>query len=229
MTVSLLYISVSGNKGTSFEDGANVFFHAVNTFSVDIKPTCKLKQIHLVVNKDTNALKVIKSVLEQNYGRSGQWMEINEKVDKSCFAQIGIRTIEERKRQNHDVKPDLKGTARQDVADDSNEHALVVCAICLDPVQRENRCQLEICKHVFCKDCITECFRHKPVCPTCNTVYGVVKGNQPNGTMKIDHNPHIQLPGFRKHGEWCITYSFPSGTQTVSSLKRCNKKNVLIV
>lgn len=90
------------------------------------------------------------------------------------------------------------------------------CAICLEAVQDDNKKILLKCKHEFCKHCIEECFQHKPVCPTCGTVYGVIMGNQPKGTMRVEHSPRVHLPGYPKKGHHEIHYSFQSGTQTVS-------------
>ena len=50
------------------------------------------------------------------------------------------------------------------------------CAICIESVGQDCRV-LEKCSHVFCRECIDHQFQHyKPVCPTCGTVYGVIKG-----------------------------------------------------
>nr|XP_033801136.1 E3 ubiquitin-protein ligase DTX3L isoform X2 [Geotrypetes seraphini] len=83
------------------------------------------------------------------------------------------------------------------------------CPICLDKL--EEKTMLSKCKHEFCKECINKAMEHKPVCPICNTCYGTIKGNQPDGTMS-----HVtistRLPGYS-----CdtinINYTFPGGIQ----------------
>ncbi|XP_036204229.1 E3 ubiquitin-protein ligase DTX3L-like isoform X2 [Myotis myotis] len=63
-----------------------------------------------------------------------------------------------------------------------------MCAICMEPIN--NKLVLPKCKHEFCNPCITEAMRYKPVCPVCQTVYGVQKGNQPEGTMSVNYEEH---------------------------------------
>ena len=50
-------------------------------------------------------------------------------------------------------------------------------------------------------------------CPTCNTIYGVMKGNQPaGGTMNVTVN-NKAIPGYPNCGSIVIVYNFTSGTQ----------------
>ncbi|XP_013403375.1 uncharacterized protein LOC106168751 [Lingula anatina] len=85
------------------------------------------------------------------------------------------------------------------------------CIICMDAMINPKR--LEKCGHVFCTSCIDKSFRlNKPVCPTCGTVYGVIKGNQPPGEMR-DRILHSSLPGHTRYGTIMITYSFKDGKQ----------------
>lgn len=88
------------------------------------------------------------------------------------------------------------------------------CPICLDHFQ--NKKVLEKCKHEFCAKCLQQCLDHKPVCPVCTVPYGVVIGNQPDGTM-TESVTSSSLPGYPQCGAIHIHYSIPSGTQQVSA------------
>ncbi|XP_067665646.1 protein deltex-like [Haliotis asinina] len=98
------------------------------------------------------------------------------------------------------------------IEDDGTSEDMLMCAICLGAITDLK--QLDKCYHVFCKSCIDRSFReHKPVCPTCNMVYGTIKGNQPDGTMKVFFNS-AHLPGYEDWGSIQINYDIPSGIQT---------------
>jgi len=88
------------------------------------------------------------------------------------------------------------------------------CAICLDDYTEPK--QLDKCSHKFCTDCIDHYFQAvKPQCPCCFTIYGEIRGNQPeNGTMTYT-TLNTRLPGFGRNssGTIKITYHFPSGIQ----------------
>ncbi|XP_036204228.1 E3 ubiquitin-protein ligase DTX3L-like isoform X1 [Myotis myotis] len=86
-----------------------------------------------------------------------------------------------------------------------------MCAICMEPIN--NKLVLPKCKHEFCNPCITEAMRYKPVCPVCQTVYGVQKGNQPEGTMSVNYVRH-SLPGYENYGSIVINYNMTGGIQT---------------
>lgn len=100
-----------------------------------------------------------------------------------------------------------KDATKQQEEEDDNR-----CPICLDKMETPKK--LEKCGHVFCKECIEGSFRHhKPVCPTCNTVYGLIIGNQPPGTMAVSRLSQ-SLPGYMNCGSLMIDYYFHSGMQT---------------
>uniref|UniRef100_A0A3Q2GLD5 E3 ubiquitin-protein ligase n=1 Tax=Cyprinodon variegatus TaxID=28743 RepID=A0A3Q2GLD5_CYPVA len=85
------------------------------------------------------------------------------------------------------------------------------CCICMS--EFTNKQQLK-CKHAFCKDCLQKAVQHSgPICPICKDVFGLVKGNQPDGTMKWKKHKYIDLPGFPGCGHIEITYNIPTGLQ----------------
>lgn len=209
---------ILGNRGTSFEEGVKVFLHAVNTFTTSKNPECRLKQIHLIVNKDTNALTSIKKVLEHKFKDRGHLIHIDEKADKSNLTRIGCKKISDTPLKEEMPSDDKNMVKESENKGDKPEEKSQPddCAICLEELQDDTKKTLHKCKHVFCKGCIDECFRHRPVCPTCGMVYGIVIGTQPTGTMKVEQRPQFHLQGHKKPGCWVITYTFYSGKQTVS-------------
>ncbi|XP_041361218.1 uncharacterized protein LOC121377336 isoform X2 [Gigantopelta aegis] len=87
------------------------------------------------------------------------------------------------------------------------------CAICMDEITNSKR--LSKCGHTFCTDCIDNCFNNfKPVCPTCNMVYGILTGDMPPGDMKVSFDPGLRIPGYGRAGVIIIDYLFQDGIQT---------------
>ncbi|XP_009086499.1 E3 ubiquitin-protein ligase DTX3L [Serinus canaria] len=87
------------------------------------------------------------------------------------------------------------------------------CPICKDTI--ENKEILEKCKHAFCKICIDRAMAFKQACPVCNTVCGVLTGNQPEGTMST-RTINLSLPGYPNCGTIEIVYNMNGGIQTSS-------------
>ncbi|NXL63095.1 DTX3L ligase, partial [Chordeiles acutipennis] len=86
-----------------------------------------------------------------------------------------------------------------------------VCPICMETIN--NKETLRKCNHAFCKSCITQALSYKQICPVCNTVYGPVKGDQPEGTM-VTKTVSSSLPGYPDCGTIEITYNMSGGIQT---------------
>lgn len=120
--------------------------------------------------------------------------------------------------EDEDRPEDDLGEREEDIDDNEVEERekdeeAEICAICL--YEMDNPKKLDKCSHTFCTECIEDSFRlHKPACPTCNTLYGLITGNQPRGTMKVTRNRH-GLPGYKNCGMLIIDYHFSSGTQGV--------------
>ncbi|NXP30898.1 DTX3L ligase, partial [Leiothrix lutea] len=87
------------------------------------------------------------------------------------------------------------------------------CPICRDRIK--NKETLEKCKHAFCKTCIDRAMTYKQACPVCNTVCGVLIGNQPEGTMSTK-TIRLSLPGYPKCDTIQIDYNMKGGIQTSS-------------
>ncbi|NXY50396.1 DTX3L ligase, partial [Ceuthmochares aereus] len=108
-------------------------------------------------------------------------------------------------RQQNNVSSE--GQAKAKTEEDDKD----VCPICMDRIK--NKEILEKCNHAFCKSCIDQAMAYKQVCPVCNTVYGSIKGDQPEGTMSTRTIPTV-LPGYPHCGTIMITYNMCAGIQT---------------
>ncbi|KAK7091607.1 hypothetical protein V1264_009268 [Littorina saxatilis] len=98
-----------------------------------------------------------------------------------------------------------------DEEEEKEEEEEEKCAVCLEEVTNPKK--LDKCGHTFCTECIDDTFKHhKPACPTCNTMYGLIKGNQPRGTMRVSRERQ-GLPGYMNCGMLIIDYEMPSGIQ----------------
>ncbi|NXB77056.1 DTX3L ligase, partial [Donacobius atricapilla] len=87
------------------------------------------------------------------------------------------------------------------------------CPICRDRIK--NKETLEKCKHAFCKICIDRAMTYKQACPVCNTICGVLTGNQPEGTMSTK-TIRLSLPGYPHCHTIQIDYDMNGGIQTSS-------------
>lgn len=102
--------------------------------------------------------------------------------------------------------------SREDTCSSSSNSISSTCPICMG--EMVDRTTLEKCGHTFCRSCLDQAFLVKRACPVCRLVYGQLIGNQPgNGTMVVDRDTDLELPGHEGHGCICIFYSFPPGLQ----------------
>ncbi|CAN9512255.1 unnamed protein product [Ophioblennius macclurei] len=92
-------------------------------------------------------------------------------------------------------------------ADDSED----TCPICRDVFTEKTQLK---CKHEFCQECLRQAEKSMgPICPVCREVFGLIEGDQPEGSMTWKKS-FLNLPGFPHCGSIMITYSIPSGLQT---------------
>lgn len=88
-----------------------------------------------------------------------------------------------------------------------------LCPICLDAFTDKKQLG---CKHEFCRGCLDMSVNIMgPCCPVCKQVFGMMVGDQPDGTMTTTTIP-TSLPGFPECAAIVITYDIPSGMQTVN-------------
>lgn len=116
--------------------------------------------------------------------------------------------------------PKLKGQSGDSVVknkhtteDDNNVNN---CPICLYKITEGRKLD---CTHEFCHKCLLQSVNKMgPCCPVCKHVFGMMVGNQPDGTMTTTINI-TPLPGFTKCSTIVINYDIPRGIQTVNVLK----------
>ncbi|KFP03390.1 E3 ubiquitin-protein ligase DTX3L, partial [Calypte anna] len=116
---------------------------------------------------------------------------------------------ESEKKYNDRQKNNLSSEGQSQTKTD--EEGKDTCPICMDRIK--NKEKMKKCNHEFCKTCITKALAHRPFCPVCNTVYGLMKGDQPEGTMSTSTLPS-SLPGYPNCGTILITYLMKGGFQT---------------
>lgn len=137
----------------------------------------------------------------------------------STFAEIAMLNdfLSSKLQQSRLRSPD-KTTFRASPTN-SREHKDESCPICLESIDRTKKKTLQ-CKHSFCAECLERAFGHKPVCPTCGKVYGVLMGTQPQGGKMVHSRIDSPLPGYDQYRTIVIHYSIPSGIQQVRPQRR---------
>ncbi|XP_053083244.1 E3 ubiquitin-protein ligase DTX3L isoform X2 [Pangasianodon hypophthalmus] len=86
------------------------------------------------------------------------------------------------------------------------------CPICLDTFTQKTKLK---CSHEFCEECLKRSIKSsREICPLCKKIFGTLKGNQPDGTMHVQHRKHRNLAGFPPCGTIEINYIIPDGIQT---------------
>ena len=117
-------------------------------------------------------------------------------------------------------------------SDSRSTHPKDMCVICREEHDHIAPKTLS-CGHVFCAKCINDWLKTKPTCPTCNTIQGIIVGNQPvGGTMKMTYSFYGHLPGSQTGGYYTIDYAFLPGNQTVRPIRQiqpCRKSVIYSV
>ncbi|KAM6396773.1 E3 ubiquitin-protein ligase DTX3L-like [Pluvialis apricaria] len=108
-------------------------------------------------------------------------------------------------RQENNLSSEVQSKAKTEEEDKD------MCPICMERIK--NKEILTKCNHAFCKSCIDHAMTYKQACPVCNTVYGLMEGDQPEGTMST-RTTSSSLPGYPSCGTIEITYSMRGGIQT---------------
>ncbi|KAL1789185.1 E3 ubiquitin-protein ligase DTX3L [Sigmodon hispidus] len=173
-------------------------------FVDDIKK--KHPNVHFELSQESMTLMGFPNQLEQAklyvFKRIGQSPPSGEKVNVDHETPMDVD------RDDADV---ASGHLRGSAADDSEAKNDDYCAICMDTIT--NKHVLSKCKHEFCTYCINKALSLKPVCPVCQTSYGIQKGNQPEGTMTFN-TLGKSLPGHEDCGTIVIHYDMKGGIQT---------------
>ncbi|XP_013401656.1 uncharacterized protein LOC106167412 isoform X1 [Lingula anatina] len=176
----------SGIFGVSIQICSNAMFDAVTDFSRQIGPKTTLQHV-LFIDFNSDVLGLLMNAFAPGRIESGGTLSKAE------------------------INPMNAMTRNDKKSEESTTPESVPCAICFD--EPTNPIALSKCNHVFCKECIDNCFKlHKPACPTCGTLYGTLTGNMPEGTMTVSKE-WAPLPGHGGFGTIVITYSFSGGIQ----------------
>lgn len=89
------------------------------------------------------------------------------------------------------------------------------CVICMETMTSPKTLP---CGHKFCEECIKDYFEQgQPKCPSCGRLFGVMRGNQPPGKMRVNTSPQ-SLTGYERYKTILVEYDIPNGIQNV----RCN-------
>jgi len=104
-------------------------------------------------------------------------------------------------------------SAADDATDKPVAAASDSCAICMDVIKDAKTLP---CAHVFCSQCIDQSLAYQPKCPCCGKIFGVLKGDQPEGgSMRVRTDRWLDLEGYPKCGRIVIDYYVPDGRQKV--------------
>uniref|UniRef100_A0A0N4ZQ96 E3 ubiquitin-protein ligase n=1 Tax=Parastrongyloides trichosuri TaxID=131310 RepID=A0A0N4ZQ96_PARTI len=96
------------------------------------------------------------------------------------------------------------------------------CAVCLYNFHESDEVAvtLKLCRHIFHKVCIQECFKTNSRCPLCLKIYATKIGPQPPGGNMRTTIVNETVPGFPDaNGFIKITYFIPSGLQTSAHIR----------
>lgn len=148
--------------------------------------------IHFVLNRESMTLTGLPNHLaeaKQYVLKRGELsLSAGEKLNKDHETPMDIDSNDSKA-----ASPPFKDSTSS-VVSEADKKEEDMCIICMDTIT--NKQVLPKCKHEFCRHCINEAMSYKPICPVCQTSYGVQKGNQPNGTMSHS-TVKESLPGYQ--------------------------------
>ncbi|KAM7321975.1 hypothetical protein ACRRTK_018816 [Alexandromys fortis] len=169
----------------------------------------KHPNVHFVVSKESMTLMGLPNQLAQAkqymFKRMGLSLPSGESLNVDHETPMDVD-----RNDANAASPPLRGSVDSSGASKVNDNE-DSCAICMDTIS--NKHVLPKCKHEFCSSCITKALSIKPVCPLCQTSYGIQKGNQPKGTMTFTTSRRSLL-GYEDCGTIVIQYIIESGIQT---------------
>ena len=141
--------------------------------------------------------------------KTGNDMDTEPKHNSGHF----VRPVTSSQTQKEETKQHAASSAADAATDKSPASASDTCAICMDVIKDPKTLS---CFHVFCSQCIEQSMAYQPKCPCCGKIFGVLKGDQPEGgTMRVSRSKWSDLEGYPKCGRITIDYHIPDGRQKV--------------
>ncbi|NWU30629.1 DTX3L ligase, partial [Dyaphorophyia castanea] len=179
----------------------------------------QFEDLHVKVKKNEDKL-IISGLQDHIYAAEKYMMDllnIEDSTQTKNKAQLSSdlsskeATGASKKKSSLKQKNNLSSEGQTQAKTEEKEEDM--CVICRDRIK--NKETLEKCKHAFCKSCIDLAMTHKKACPVCNTVCGVLRGDQPEGKMSCT-SLYFSLPGYPDCGTIRIDYHMKGGIQTSS-------------
>jgi deltex-like protein len=129
----------------------------------------------------------------------------------------------------HEIYLKQKYEEKNKISTDEDKCPICMCAFYMDEIkslsieevsklteqEAYNVILLKKCSdHFFHVECLINLIGDKQSikCPICNKVYGILIGDQPNGTMKCYVDKNLKCDGYERSTTIVIKYYFPHGT-----------------
>ncbi|NXI80760.1 DTX3L ligase, partial [Rhipidura dahli] len=178
------------------------------------------EDLHVKLKKNEDKL-IISGLPDHVYAAEKHMMDLLNIEDSTqtknkapLSSDLSSQEVTEASKKKSSVKQKKKLSSEgQTWAKTEEKEEEEMCVICRDRIK--NKKTLEKCKHTFCKSCIDLAMTHKQACPVCNTICGVLRGNQPEGKMS-NKTIHSSLPGYPNCGTIQIDYHMEGGIQASS-------------
>lgn len=191
------YISGKDGLGTPVSVFAKIFLVVLQE-EIKYGHKFNIKEINIVTNDIAAA-----STIADEFGKEKVFTEVTSFSRSRNKGDKGYKKPD----TTQDTKMAMAGKTFKGKLTDGDEN----CIICTEPNTRPHQLT---CGHVFCKNCVQEFLKVKPVCPTCGSIQGVIKGDQPPGTMNR-REVRYSLSGFMGYSTIEIEYEIYSGKQGV--------------
>ncbi|KAJ1160708.1 hypothetical protein NDU88_001201 [Pleurodeles waltl] len=206
--------SATDLSGNALQAFASMYQHAITSctvMNVDTDYSNRVRDLYRKMQPTYSSVKLITS-------RGGELSLIGmpphvESAVRYIKKQLGDKVFLNQHRElwEDSVRSGSRAVAKELTAAASSQEE-ENCSICLDAFTNKITTK---CKHSFCKECWERAISTNSQCPICKTVYGEMKGNQPDGRMTHVIQEKTPLPGF---GYQCgtieISYVFHDGVQS---------------
>ncbi|XP_051478979.1 E3 ubiquitin-protein ligase DTX3L [Apus apus] len=176
-----------------------------------------LEELHVKLKKEDNKL-ILSGLPNHLYAAEKHIMDLLNPEDSMqtksttlLSSSVGYQEVTGASEKKYNGKQKNNLTLEKQPTAKTDEEDKDKCPICMDRIS--NKETLRKCNHEFCKSCIDLAMTYKQCCPVCNTPYGLIEGNQPEGTMSTE-TVTDPLPGYPDCGTIVIIYNMQGGIQT---------------